>query len=106
MLVMFALWSVTTIASYFASAYSNGLKLLKPQLIIYGVGAVVKIPVFFLINKLIPHLDWISLIIIDMAIMLIAALTMFVLNHLKIKKRMKECLAEETHDEQREQEAI
>ena len=104
--VMFALWSVTTIASYFASAYSNGLKLLKPQLIIYGVGAVVKIPVFFLINKLIPHLDWISLIIIDMAIMLIAALTMFVLNHLKIKKRMKECLAEETRDEQREQEAI
>ena len=87
---MFALWSIFTIASYFASAYSNGLKILKPQLLIYGVGALVKIPLFLLIKNFIPDVSWILLIIIDAGIMLIAASSMFVLNHIAINKRMKE----------------
>ena len=91
---MFAAWSIFTIASYFASAYSNGLKILKPQLLIYGVGALVKIPVFLLIKKMVPDISWIVLIIIDAGIMLIAASSMFVLNHIAIKKRMKNALKE------------
>lgn len=87
---MFALWSIFTIASYFASAYSNGLKILKPQLLIYGVGAIAKIPVFMLLKHFVPSVSWIALIIIDAAIMLVAASSMFVLNHIAINKRMKE----------------
>ena len=87
---MFALWSIFTIASYFASAYSNGLKILKPQLLIYGVGAIAKIPVFMLLKHFVPSVSWIALIIIDTAIMLVAASSMFVLNHIAINKRMKE----------------
>ena len=86
---MFAAWSFTTIASYFASAYSNGLELLKPQLLIYGIGAIAKIPVFMLIYKLIPNMSWIGLIIVDAVIMLVAAVSMFILNHFVINKRMK-----------------
>ena len=86
---MFALWGVLTIASYFASAFSNGLQILKPQLLIYGVGAVAKIPVFLLVKKMVPSLDWVSLIIIDAVIMLIATAMMCILNHLAIKKRMR-----------------
>ena len=86
---MFALWSVATIASYFASAFSNGLQILKPQLIIYGVGAIAKVPLFILLNKVIPNLDWISLIIIDSLIMLLATLTMFMVNNTIINKRIK-----------------
>ena len=86
---MFAAWSIFTIASYFASAYSNGLKILKPQLLIYGVGAIVKIPLFMLIKKLIPDVSWILLIIIDAGIMLIAASSMFILNTIAINKRIK-----------------
>ena len=86
---MFALWAVTTIISYFASAFANGLQILKPQLIVYGVGAIAKVPVFILLNKVVPNLDWISLIIIDTAIMLIASILMIVINHIAINKRIK-----------------
>ena len=86
---LFALWSVVTVASYFASAFSNGLQILKPQLIIYGVGSIIKIPLFILMKRIVPSLDWISLIIIDSFIMLIASLTMLILNDLAIKKRIK-----------------
>ena len=36
-----------------------------------------------------PNLDWISLIIIDTAIMLIASILMIVINHIAINKRIK-----------------
>lgn len=86
---MFAAWSIFTIASYFASAYSNGLKILKPQLLIYGVGAIIKVPAFMLIKHLIPDVSWIVLIIIDAGIMLIASCGMLILNHIAINKRIK-----------------
>ena len=91
---MFALWSITTIASYFASAYSNGLQLLKPQLLIYGVGAVIKIPLFFLTKKLVPNTNWVALIIIDAGIMLIAAVGMTLLNEIALKRRAKKAHVE------------
>lgn len=84
---MFAIWSVTTIASYFASAFSNGLQILKPQLIIYGSGAMLKIVLFIVLRTVIPNIDWITLVIVDSLIMLIAAITMFVLNQITINKR-------------------
>ena len=86
---MFAVWCVTTIMSYFASAFSNGLQILKPQLIIYGVGAVAKVPLFILLSKIIPNLDWIILIIIDASIMLAASIMMIIINQTVISKRMK-----------------
>ena len=86
---MFAIWSVATIASYFASAFSNGLKILKPQLLIYGVGAIVKIPLFFLVKNLIKNTNWVTLIIIDAFVMLVAAIAMFILNETAIKRRIR-----------------
>ena len=97
---MFAIWSITTIASYFASAYSNGLQLLKPQLLIYGVGAVVKIPLFLLIKNFIPKTNWVALIIIDASIMLVAAVCMTILNEIALKKRVKKAQAEVKENEQ------
>lgn len=87
---MFALWSVTTILSYFASAFSNGLQILKPQLIIYGAGAVIKIVLFVILRSIVPNIDWITLVVIDAIIMLIAAITMFILNQITINKRKNE----------------
>ena len=95
---MFALWAVVTIISYFASAFANGLQILKPQLIVYGVGAIAKVPVFIVLNKTIPNLDWISLIIIDSAIMLTASILMIVINQIAITKRIKKL--EDTENEQ------
>lgn len=86
---MFALWAIVTIISYFASAFANGLQILKPQLIVYGVGAVIKVPVFVILNKVVPNIDWISLIIIDTAIMLVAAISMIVINNIAISKRTR-----------------
>ena len=93
---MFAAWAIFTIASYFASAYSNGLKILKPQLLIYGVGAIVKIPLFFLIKHFIPSTNWVALIIIDAGIMLVAAVGMSILNEITLKKRAKKVQQEVT----------
>lgn len=85
---IFAVWAIASISSYFTSGISNGLKILKPQLIVYGIGSVTKIPLFFLIHHLIPNSDWSLLLMIDAAIMFSAAIIMAIMNHKAINARI------------------
>ena len=54
------------------------------------MGAVVKIVLFIILRSIIPNIDWITLVVIDAIIMLIAAITMFILNQITIYKRKNE----------------
>ena len=69
---------------------SNGLQILKPQIILFGAGAILKIPTFILAHKLIPSIDWSLLVIIDSVIMLAVSITMAILNHKAIKTKTRE----------------
>ena len=85
---IFAVWAIASICSYFTSGISNGLKILKPQLIVYGIGSVAKIPLFFLIHHLAPNTDWSLLLLIDATIMFSAAIIMAIMNHRAINARI------------------
>lgn len=87
---MFAIWSIITIVSYFVSAFSNGLKILKPQVIVLGVFSVLKVPAFLLIKFLFPNVDWIVLIIIDTVILSVYSLLLFLFNRHAINRRIIE----------------
>lgn len=87
---MFAIWSIVTIVSYFVSAFSNGLKILKPQVIVLGVFSVLKVPAFLLIKFLFPNVDWIVLIIIDAGILSVYSLLLFLFNRHAINRRIIE----------------
>ena len=86
---MFAIWAIASISSYFVSAFSNGLKILKPQIIVYGISAVAKPPLFFLIRYLFPGVDWTVLIIIDATIMTVYSVVLVIMNRRVLKQREK-----------------
>ena len=88
---IFAVWASAFIWSYFTSGISNGLKILKPQIIILGVGSILKIPLFYLVHKIIPEMDWSLLIIIDTEIIVVFSSVMSFINHKSIKKRLNGC---------------
>lgn len=85
---IFAIWAIAFIWSYFTSGISNGLKILKPQIIVLGVGSILKIPLFYIIHKIIPSLDWSLLIFIDACIIAVYSTILSVINHRAIKQRL------------------
>lgn len=88
---MFAIWASASISSYFVSAFSNGLKILKQQIIVYGCSAVCKPLLFILIHHFYPNIDWVILIIIDAAIMIIYSVVLTFANKKVLKEREKTC---------------
>ena len=86
---MFAVWAISSIASYFVSAFSNGLKILKPQVIVLGIFSILKVPSFLLIHHLFPDVDWIILIIIDSIILFTYSSIMFLLNRKRIDRSIE-----------------
>ena len=92
---LFAVWAIATICSYFTSGISNGLRILKPQVIVFGIAAVLKIPVFIILHRVIPSLDWSLLLIIDSVVMGVASAVMAILNHRAIKQRLNQNIVEE-----------
>lgn len=84
----FAIWSSATICSYFVTAFSNGFKILKPQIIVFGIGAILKVPVFMLVRIIIPSVDWTALILIDSIIMILNVAICGSINHAVIKRKI------------------
>lgn len=93
---MFAAWAIASIASYFVSAFSNGLKVLKPQVIILGIFAIIKVPLFILLHYLFKELNWIVLLMIDTGLLGSFSIMMFIFNKIVIKKRIAKAEAELT----------
>lgn len=85
---IFAIWAVAFVWSYFTTGISNGLKILKPQIIILGIGSILKIPAFYLIHFMFPSIDWSILLIIDTSIIAGFSLVMTIINHRAINKRI------------------
>lgn len=84
---LFAFWASASICSYFVTAFSNGFKFLKPQIIVFGVGALIKLPIFMFVRALAPNVDWIILIAIDALIMTTNAVVNGIINHIIISKK-------------------
>lgn len=75
----FFFWVTFTVVNYFVSAYANGIEALKPQLIVLGLAAILKIPVIYLIKFLLNESFywWMILIFDAVALGLCALVTAF-----------------------------
>lgn len=84
--IVFA-YSVVHIFIFCFSAIANGVEALKSQTICLIAAAILKIPLVFLLNYLLPSLGWINVIISD--IVVLSPCLIFI--PLESNKKMKEC---------------
>lgn len=86
--LLFAMWSMFTCLSYLVTGFANGLKSLKTQLFVMGIGAIAKIPLVILLHNY-TNIGWISVLIPSTITIALVCIIQPIENYRSLRKKLE-----------------